>query len=843
MAAPSAAASSVAVVGAAAAALIQPKLIGGAGASKAMVGGAQSAASEHGPIHASDPTAAFIQLQHDKIPNFVQQPTNSTVSSGDWSDPKIWSAARVPQYGDVVLIAAGTVVDYAAVSTASIKAIGVSPGATLRFSRDVDTRLTVGTLIVFEGGGLQIGQRTKSISAAVKAEVVFDGAWLDTIADPNQYGVGLLGFGEVTINGAPKSRTWLRLSSEPKAGDTYLDFGDKFTGWNAGETIFLPDTRQIPPHMVDEIAAGLEGLFRPRWEEATIDRVVGTRVYLTAPLAYDHLGARNERGEVEFLPHAAVLDRNVVFRSATPNGVRGHVLLGGRADVDVRYARFQQLGRTDAMRPLDNTKVDENANVTHVGTNQIGRYSVHLHHLVGPRNPANAGYQFQFVGNTLDDGRKWGLGVHGTSFGLIQDNISYKMQGSGFVTEAGSEIENLFYRNFAARIQGTNLESSDDILAGDTGRSGAGFWMRRSGNTLRENVVADASFAGVVINAGYSDDLPLPAFRGAIVSEPGESYVLDQNPSGTIENLEVYGRTRTGVWLASPNGGTDRSADMVLRWLRIWHTDGSAIEGYRLRGLTIADSVLLGSNTAIGITSRPDRETVGIKLHAYETSDIRIVDTRIANHFIGIQAPEASSSRIESGVVAAPTRIENVELTNFVNIEVPTLKLFQSLYVGKALEIVDVLFRPVDTSAMLYSPSEQFDIRMAYAPERSIASRDILSPDVVVVQNFNRVQGDDFRVYYLEQSPDFVPPAAPFGGGSPAPGMTNQQLWNQFGVALAGSVAPCETQRQGIVGYACPFSADTLILGATPRAAPRNPGPVAAGVDAVLRAAVTARIG
>lgn len=815
-----------------------------AAAPAAIVAAAANAADDHGdqdhdPIRADDPAAPFIYLQHDKIPNFAQQPTISAVRSGNWSDPRIWSAKRVPQYGDVVQITGGTTVEYTGRNTASIKAIGVNPGATLRFSSKVSTQITVGTLVVFEGGTLQIGQATSPVSYSARTEIAFDGAWLNTATDPSQYGVGLLGFGKVTVYGAYKSRTWLRLAAEPKAGDAYLTLETKPVGWQAGDTLFLPDTRQIPPHMVGYVEAGLEGVFGPTWEEVTIDRIEGNRVYLRAPVAYEHLGARNEDGELEFLPHVALVDRNVVFRSANPAAQRGHVLLGGRADVDIRYARFHDLGRTQAFVPLDSTTRDASGNVTHVGTNQIGRYSVHLHHLVGSPNPTNAGHQFRFIGNTLDNGRKWGMAIHGTSFGLIQDNVVYKMQGGGFVTEDGSEIENDFYRNFAGRIRGTNEEDQDDLRIGDTARSGVGFWMRRAGNTLRDNVVANASFAGVAINGGFSSDLPMPAFRGALISEPGESITLNHNPPGAIKNVEVYGRGRGGLWIASPTGSTAYSSDLVVRGLRVWHTDNAAIEGYRLRGLTIADSVLLGSNYALGTAPwrTHARPTYGVLLRSYETSDVRIVNTRIANHAIGIRTPEASSSRIDSGIPAAPMRIEKVELANAVNVVVPTLKQFQSLYEGKATEIVDTVFRPLDTSTMPYQPTAQLDIEMQFARERHWPTRDLLASDVVIVRNFNRVRGDDFRVYYLEQRADYVPPAtdSESGVGSPAPGMTNEQLWTSFGVALAGSIAPCSDTRDGIVGFACPLAPSAASPFAEPRAASSISTRLSTAVDESLR--------
>jgi hypothetical protein len=322
-----------------------------------------------------------------------------------------------------------------------------------------------------------------------------------------------------------------------------------------------------------------------------------------------------------------------------------------------------------------------------------------------------------------------------------------------------------------------------------------------------------------------------------VVSEPGESVTLDHNPPGAIKNLEVYGRTRSGLWIASPTGNTEFHSNLVVRGLRIWHTDDAGIEGYRLRGLTIADSVSLGSNFALGVAPWRShvRPTYGILLHNYETSDVRIVNTRIANQVVGIRAPEASSSQIDSGVPAMPTRIENVELTNVVNIQVPTLKNFFSLYEGKAVEIVDTLFRQVDTSGMQYQPASQLDIEMQYATSRQIPSRDLLRPDIVIVRNYNRVAGDDFRVYYTEQRPDFVPPAAMMGTGSPAPWMTNEQLWNSYGVALAGSITPCNTTRDGITGFVCPLTASNSPNDKEPRAASSMTSLVAKSVDAVLR--------
>jgi hypothetical protein len=96
------------------------------------------------------------------------------------------------------------------------------------------------------------------------------------------------------------------------------------------------------------------------------------------------------------------------------------------ASIDIRYAQFKDLGRTTYL-PLDNT------------TNHIGRYPIHVHHLGGPMaTPAN-GYQFTLLGNAVDGGSvetkfKWAVTVHGSHYGLIQDNVVYNYNGAAVAT-------------------------------------------------------------------------------------------------------------------------------------------------------------------------------------------------------------------------------------------------------------------------------------------------------------------------------------------------------------------------------------------------------------------------
>ncbi len=60
---------------------------------------------------------------------------------------------------------------------------------------------------------------------------------------------------------------------------------------------------------------------------------------MTAPAILD--------GQLRFLPHVGNLTRSITIDSVNPNGTRGHVLFTDRANVDIRYAHFENLGHDD----------------------------------------------------------------------------------------------------------------------------------------------------------------------------------------------------------------------------------------------------------------------------------------------------------------------------------------------------------------------------------------------------------------------------------------------------------------------------------------------------------------
>jgi hypothetical protein len=188
-------------------------------------------------------------------------------------------------------------------------------------------------------------------------------------------------------------------------------------------------------------------------------------------------------------PIAGNAPRSIVVKSARKDGTRGHVLLTQRADLDIRYVDFVDLGRTKASEPLNSTTFDAAGAVAKIGTNQIGRYALHLHHVMGPEPGSGRPFQFQLVGNRIVGDLKWGLAAHNSHFGWIQDNVCLQSAGVCYVEEDGSETGNQWIGNYAGQPAATTTCSVETY--DPEGRCSAGFWLRGSNQVLLNNVVED----------------------------------------------------------------------------------------------------------------------------------------------------------------------------------------------------------------------------------------------------------------------------------------------------------------------------------------------------------------
>lgn len=727
-------------------------------------------------------------LTHN-VPNFWANPTAISVKDGDWNSRDTWRDGVVPGADDVAWVRGR--VNYCLQSSAPLKAVGIS-GGTLSFCPGADTRLVVGTLVVEPDGALEIGTVAEPIHSDVKAEIVIDGRALDLAKDAEQFGTGLLGFGKVTMVSALKD-SFVRMAGDAPAGAKTVTLARAPIGWRPGDKVVFPDTRQV---------AGFVQI-----EERVIESVSGAAVTLTQPLTFLHEGARDGNGVVSFNAHVLNLSHPIAIRSGAPSGVRGHVMFATRADVHLDGVELNDLGRT-LMTPLSNTAFSAAGAVTSVGTNQQGRYALHMHHVMGPLNRPGA-YQFELLNISTSRSTKWGVAIHNSHYGLLDGIVAYASDGAGIAFEDGSESFNVLQNSFVLKVNaaagggnGTNRGT------GDLGWEGAGFWFRGPNNTVMDNVAAgiagDFGFKILQWNLGT---IRVPNFRGADTSVAGQYTTVPGTaiPFRGFERNEVYsslGGLQYWWVCAVSNTAAPCQADTVFKDFHVWHISKYGIYHYPATRLLIDGYVARNKASAVN--------AMGFFGQDYYTENFTIANADIQGMAIGIIPTTRGGKQT----------IRDSYLRNVVDLQVETLWSSDS-------ELRKMPPRDITVSNVrfdLLKPVPGSSVTASWAIEmfhQNRLGRNLVQSDQVFVKAYNGVAGDDFTLRYLQQAPTFVvPPTQLRANGDHAveglpilnegtpqqtfvTGLTNTQAWAQYKIAFAGSISPCATTRAGIVGFVC----------------------------------------
>jgi hypothetical protein len=683
------------------------------------------------------------------IPDLCATPTIKSVQSGAWNAPSTWSTGQIPASGARVEVSSGHQVTYSVSSSAALHCLDIY--GHLKFTTNVSTRLQVGTVIVMSGGHLEIGNAAAPVTAS--AELIIANVPINTAADPDSFHTGLIGIGRVTMHGTPITPTFVRLGTEPLAGHSTLTLAQPMTGWRVGDEVVIPDTRQLID--LERFANLIE-----QSERATITAISGTTLTLNRSLSFDHRGARGPNGAIEFLPHVGNVSRNVRIRSEAANGTRGHTLYTQRAAVDLRYVEFRDLGRT------------------RTNQGQIGRYPLHMHHVMGPVNAANTGYQYALVGNSVVDSYLWPMTVHNTHYGLIRDNVVAFGEGAGYVAEDGNESHNEWTHNFGMSIRGDNNPKELN------GRAGSVFWWRGFNHIATDNVASSGYHgaqhlaAGAGFDFGWTAasaaDTPIPSYRGSDMSSPG-SYALVNMQHIAIprfERNEAYGATGVGLifWYLGTDGYDYNAAqpETVIRDFTGWHLWESGFFAYPTHRVTF-DGFKIRAHPGVP-------GSMGWWAGDYKARDITIRRPDIkGTRDSGINVSTGSEGyfRIEDGLIQSPA----------AGIRVPRPDTFgtQATVRPRLVEIRNMRFETW--------PGMGGDWLVKQWSTTSNQSPTLL--DEAFAYGFNGVATDNFKWYYTEQ------------------GTQN----------IAGGLAPCQTMRPGIVGIVCPIGAPPPPL---PPAAPTN---------------------
>lgn len=422
-------------------------------------------------------TSSRLELaHHETMPNPGYLADTWAVADGEWEDPDTWSNGVPTDNADAFIGDSYTVT----ITSTGNEVRGLEVQGTLTIARHADTGLTFTTIAVSDGGTLDMGTVGDPVLASVTSDwVVRDEALPDQSVDWHQFsnGVLVLNGGTWRRCGAAKS-PFVRLAADPVIGSNTLTLESAPTGWRVGDKVALPfsnPTKSLVEYVGDHVN-----------EEFTIVSVVGSTVTLDHDVEYTHPGAKDKTGAVVRRAHLVNLTRNVKIRSENPSGTRGHTLFTERSDVDLRWTQLTGLGRTTG-EPLDSTTVTSETpggNVTHYGTNQVGRYPEHAHHCFGPVNESNTGYQLHLEGNVSDDCKKWGHVLHGTSYAHVKDCVAWDFEAAGFSFETGSEWYNHMEGCFAGH--GHN-DGHDQIVCN-------GYWLLAASR----NAFFDITAAGLL---------------------------------------------------------------------------------------------------------------------------------------------------------------------------------------------------------------------------------------------------------------------------------------------------------------------------------------------------------
>jgi hypothetical protein len=673
------------------------------------------------------------------VPDFCAGPTAVSAGDGAWSNPDTWAAKKVPGTDARVAITAGHNVVYDVASDAKIGCIEVR--GHLSFSTESNTRLKTNNLMVEEGGYLEIGSAAKPIAANVTAEVIIADQKIDRKLDPAELGAGIESLGKITMHGAVKTPTFVRLAAEPLEGQTALTVEQPVASWKAGDRIVIPDTRQLRDSQRGEN-------YQPQDEKLIIAAVNGNQITLAAPLKFDHKGAHGSDDQLEFLPHVGNMSRNVVVRSEDPAGMRGHMIFMSRSEVDLRYVEVREMGRT-RLGVLDNTEFDDTGKLTKLGTNQIGRYAIHFHHDFGPKQAPANGYQFTLVGNAVDSAPKWGVTVHNSHYGLVRDNVVYNTHGAGIVTEDGTESYNVFEHNFAMRSGGSGdfaPRSGYGGVGNDPGGEGAGFWFRGPNNYIRNNVAANADVFGFGLAAGSLGDVHIPAFKGADTSVDRETKVIDTTSAAVLEftNNEAYGAIQTGVAMGW-NG--------TIQNFRAWNSTRHGITATPADKLTV-DTITVRGDRAV--LADEFESPAGVWVDNYLSKSIVIRNANVQGMRTGVSSPFVrGDQKPEPGRGDSTMTIENGYFRDYVGV-----------VVGTAYRARSTNDKPVKTAVVRGSvfealgnvPVSQLNPPAAISMNYRMAPGDTDPRDPVFVYDFNRQAGDNFKVYYSLEAPENVAP-------------------------------------------------------------------------------------
>ncbi len=606
-------------------------------------------------LHVHEPDS---HVHEPWIPLFVDHGTQTDFATGGeapWDLPASWDGGHVPEETGMIHLNGAKRILRGEVRFRNLFA---ENGGGVIFDQTTDVTLTCDSIQI-ANGLFQMG----STNPDVRHEIIFTGGDIDLDWDPGQFSRGLMCYGgKSVIKGSPLEKTWVRLTRAPRAGDDHLMVDGSLAGWEAGDLVLIPDSR---PRTV----ATSEDIFRsPQWEERIVASVAPGRINLTERLAFDHPAGEHPKLSRKLHTAVANFSRNTLLRTAEENHNnrlrRAHSMCLGRCAVDWTYAEFRDMGRTRSS-DLDSTQFGGEGDPEHVGTNQKGRYAIHLHHCLGPRGgiPEAGGRQFRVKGCSsynsemplAADGFKWGGSVHNAHWGDFTDNVGYKWAGNVFILgEHGNESHNDYSRNYAAVCDGTrsNGQRAGDQV--DFGHAGDGFWTGGPWDCVLDDLFAADCGSDGLNNYGFSN--PHDLHMQLPINQGDDPYV-----DGQFRTREEVGpQVRSHAIARSMKRAIIHNCGRaIFNWGIIgyhhdvedgdfWHCPESVVRDAYHSGINLVNCTLLQD---VGVSTRSAEQGLlgGYGLLISEGAGVKLQNCNVLGFLIGASVPDLAYLQVDGG--------------------------------------------------------------------------------------------------------------------------------------------------------------------------------------------------
>ncbi len=740
------------------------------------------------PSHNNDSNTSHNH-QHNDHSTENQTETISVVRSGNWSDSSIWPNGIIPPADSRITIPQGVTLTVDGEIAHRYKLIQID--GTLQFATDINTLLTVETIRSSMSGTLRVGTSTNPVKPNVRTRIIFaDYGEIDRTEDPKELGRGAILMGKTEVYGAERT-SWLALENPPKRGDTVLHLSKPVVGWQVGDDLVVAGTDPMDPSS-DEVV-----------KIASMDEMTVT---LESSLQRDHTPALSD-----LKVHVANTTRNIRFSSENAAVKRrGHIMFMHTLDVDVNYAGFYRLGRTDKSVPIDDyyfPDLVEDLTTAYQGpgTNMRGRYSIHFHRGGNDSSLPPA----RVRGCAVVDNPGWAYVNHSSNVDFIE-NVSYKVVGGAFQTEAGDEVGS-FINNIAIRTVNPNfplLGGAEEVLdirenAQDFSFQGDGFWIHGGGPKLEGNVVSGASGHAYIYWT-----------EGLIEWNKG----MRQMPNANIPNGHLLNdQEPVDVWWVPVGSFKNNVGYSAVKGLSLYYLHASFMENER-------------SEVQVTPAFRQELESTFEELTLWGIQ-LSAVDLNYAEHvtfknsrLVGSGLPGSIGIDANHFHLMNRYRFENIDIEGFeVGIDVPT-QGYTTIEGGRYANKIDFRIRNpqmgprnlfLNNTSFAESTITQRQAKIKMDPnftlkaeiQNGLLNTDLtkatlffLMPDRIILNFDGWARG----LYFDQQTPDFVPMSAtnakvfesPEGGewDKEVPeeyvGKTNQELYEQYDMLFGGAFIP-----------------------------------------------------